>query len=53
MKYFIETDSFETLFVVPLAGTWVEIFLFILIPGAIPVVPLAGTWVEIPFRPMM
>ena len=33
--------------VVPLAGTWIEIFLHTRTPQDNVVVPLAGTWIEI------
>ena len=47
LKYIEDRKMHVPNFVVPLAGTWIEIAPVILFTAVTVVVPLAGTWIEI------
>ena len=47
LKSWLLLDMTDTLPVVPLVGTWIEIFKVYPCFQVVPVVPLVGTWIEI------
>ena len=47
LKSWLLLDMTDTLPVVPLVGTWIEIFNGDPSIHVVPVVPLVGTWIEI------